>query len=175
MTFPSNTLTQLRLQELLSYDPETGIFRWIVGRRGHAVTGKPAGHRSKAGYNLITIDGVRYQAHRLAFLYMEGAFPPNDVDHINGARTDNRFRNLRHATRSENLANKIVTKLPSSGVKGAYFHPKTRKFTAAIKINGRIKYLGIFATAEQAGEVYDLAAIAAFGEFATTNKELKNV
>ena len=111
-------LTAERLRQLLSYDPETGVFRWLprpdlrasalrlrrlgqCGRDGKLPTGS-----SSTGYWQIMIDNRNYTAHRLAWLHMTGAWPEAEIDHCNGDRTDNRWSNLRPAVRGENCRNK---------------------------------------------------------------------
>lgn len=97
-------LTQERVKELLHYDPETGIFTWRVN--GHKRTaGQMTGSVRKNGYLAIGVEGTQRYAHRLAWFYVTGNWPPDDIDHINGDRADNRWCNLRLATRSENLCN----------------------------------------------------------------------
>src|ERR1700719_1662744 len=94
-----------RLRELLSYDPETGVFRWLVRKRQNVKAGDVAGSFDGCGYCKISIDRRAYKAHRLAWLYMTGEWPPAEIDHINMNRADNRFANLRLATRHQNMAN----------------------------------------------------------------------
>jgi len=96
-------LTQDRLKELLIYCTLTGRFMWKVSR-GNKKVGSVAGTNTD-NYIIICIDGEAYLAHRLAFLCMEGEFPPNDVDHINRLTRDNSWQNLRKCTRSENMNN----------------------------------------------------------------------
>ena len=91
-------LTQARLKKLLSYNTDTGEFRWRVTRRGAARAGSVAGCVRHDGYVRIAIDGKRYLAHRLAWLYVHGELVP-ELDHANGVRSDNRLDNLRPATR----------------------------------------------------------------------------
>lgn len=86
-------LTQKRLKELLKYNPDSGAFRWRVS---WTRTRLPAGCIHSDGYRRIEIDGRRYLASRLAWLYMKGRMPENFVDHINRIRDDNRWANLRH-------------------------------------------------------------------------------
>lgn len=90
-------LTQARLKELFHYDKETGAFTHIKARRGVRV-GKILGCLANNGYLVIRADGKLYLAHRLAWMYVHGAFPPDQLDHINRMRTDNRLCNLRLAT-----------------------------------------------------------------------------
>jgi hypothetical protein len=101
----STTLTQQRLHELLHYDPSTGAFTWRVAPNRRIIAGSVAGVTETNGYRRIRIDGRQYGAHRLAWLYMHGEFPPNDIDHINRTRDDNRSTNLRAVTRKENMTN----------------------------------------------------------------------
>lgn len=141
-------LTQERLKQLLQYDPETGIFTWISPRKGVTV-GSVAGKIEK-GYVSIKIDQSYYRAHRLAWLYVYGSFPEQELDHINRIRSDNRIVNLREASRSLNCANKAST--TSTGLKGV-----TRKngaFQAQIKRGGVNQYLGCFPSAEEAHAAY---------------------
>ena len=153
-------LTAVRLRELLSYDPETGIFRWRnpQGKR-RAIAGSP----EPRGYVRIAIDRRLYRAHRLAFLYMIGEWP-SQIDHCNGNPADNRWVNLRLATRSENAANGCTPRNNLLGLRGvtrAY-----RKFHARITHKKRRIDLGLYATREEAAAAYRGAARALFGKFA---------
>jgi len=105
----SPILTAERLREVLHYDPETGAWTWLVApRKGRSYVGQRAGALKDDGYRIIGIDGVRYRSNRLAWLYMTGAWPEADVDHRDRAsRGDDRWTNLRAATRSQNQGNAI--------------------------------------------------------------------
>lgn len=92
-------LTQEVLKSLLYYDPETGIFVWLVTRQ-RSPAGKEAGGYDEKGYRRICVNGTKVRAHRLAWLYMTGEWPEDQLDHINGLKDDNRFVNLREATNS---------------------------------------------------------------------------
>lgn len=98
-------LTQARLKEFLSYDPETGAFTNIKSGKGRKPVGVVVGLPRGDGYTSSMIDGKNYLHHRLAWLYVHGEFPPADVDHISGVRNDNRLINLRPAERHENCQN----------------------------------------------------------------------
>ena len=99
-------LTQEQVKELFDYDPETGDLVWRVKRGTHGVAGKIAGGLDHHhGYFRIRIDGKLYRTHRIIWLYVYGAWPVNDIDHVNGLRHDNRICNLREATRAENMQN----------------------------------------------------------------------
>tara|TARA_R110002126_G_C10195847_1_gene476394 strand:- start:25 stop:531 length:507 start_codon:yes stop_codon:yes gene_type:complete len=104
-------VSQDRLKELLNYDPITGIFTRIKRSSNNDVIGKSVGSSDcSKGYLRISIDGVRYKAHRLAYLYMTGDWPLEVVDHINGVKHDNRWCNLRPATLSQNGSNRSVVR-----------------------------------------------------------------
>jgi len=140
-------LTQERLKELLHYDPETGVFTWLVNR-GSAKAGMPTSGTNRPGYVRVRVDGELYYAHRLAFLYMTGSFPDKGLhtDHINRDRSDNRWENLRCVTRSINFHN--------SGAAGCSFHKAANKWQAAIMVNKERTYLGLFDTKEEAVAAY---------------------
>lgn len=159
------TLTGERLRELLYYDPETGVMRWKA-KRGNATTeGKVAGTRTRTGYLQVSVDGRLYLAHRLAWLYMHDEWPTGEIDHANGIRTDNRLRNLRVATRSKNRANVRKYRNNTSGYRGVCFDKANAKWLAQISVEGRNRYLGLYATAEEAGAAAAEARHLAFGEF----------
>jgi AP2 domain. len=157
-------LTRERLVELLHYNSITGVFTWRKSR-GRASALSPAGADNGRGYIQIKVDGKKYYAHRLAFLYMIGEFPPEDVDHINGIKHDNRWENLRACSRSENLYNTQVRRDNSAGVKGVDWDKQRGKYVARIKINGRQTHLGRFSSLDEAKKAYDRAARENHGEF----------
>lgn len=152
-----------RLRELLDYDPETGEFRWRTSGKGRS--GLRAGNSDPShGYIRIMVEGRSYYAHRLALLLAHGVMPPDQVDHINGCRADNRLINLRCATHAENARNHQKTPKNTTGFKGVV--RSGRKFVAQIKSNGKVHYLGIFSVAEDAHAAYCDAASKLYGEFA---------
>lgn len=137
------TLTQERLKELLDYDPDTGVFVWKAWRGGTAKAGSVAGALRTDGYRQIELNRRRYYGHRLAFLYMEGAFPPDCVDHINHKKADNRWDNLRHVTNQENQKHKAMQTDNTSGVTGVYWNKSLGKWKSHIRVDGKSIYLGI--------------------------------
>lgn len=160
----------------LEYRPETGEFFWrhrpdshfssaAHARRSNSFqAGRLAGgHDGSKGYTRIQIFGRLYGAHQLAWLYMTGEWP-DQIDHINGDRSDNRFSNLRLATASQNNANRRG--YAKSGLKGAHFNNTRGCWESAIRVNGKRHYLGRFSTAEEAHAAYAAAAGNAFGDFA---------
>ena len=94
------------------------------------------------------------------------------VDHMNGNKLDNRRRNLRECTNSQNTWNRGVNKNNSSGFTGVSFKKKSGTFSACITHAGKATYLGTYKTAEEAYEMYSLAACLLRPEFA---RQAKNV
>lgn len=101
----TTSLTQKRLKSLLTYDPDTGDFRWRV-KRPRCAIGATAGTATYHGYSAIKIDGVTHRAHRLVWLYEFGRWPAGELDHINRNRSDNRVANLRETSRFLNCQNR---------------------------------------------------------------------
>lgn len=157
-------LTQDRLKELLRYDPETGVFTW-KGRTGSVAPGRSAGWLDKDGYRCIQIDGRSTKAHRLASLYVSGAWPVGEIDHVNGRPDDNRSCNLRPATHPLNGRNQRKPKNNTSGFKGVSFHRQSGKWSASIKVNYRGRHLGLFNTPEAASGAYESQASLLFGQY----------
>lgn len=155
-----------RVRELLDYEPETGFFRWKVKRRHGISVGHIAGSENSSGYIQITIDGRLYVAHRIAWVWVHGSEPPDEIDHINGVRDDNRIANLRAATHRQNSQNRSRRRDNESGFKGVHLHRKSGRWRALIYSNGRNIHLGLFATREKAYAAYVAAARQLFGDFA---------
>ena len=136
-------LTQERLREILDYNPETGIFTWRQNRPGGVKSGTQAGCIcSTKGYHRISADGNLYLAHRLAFLWMDGYLPENGVDHIDRIKTNNKWKNLREASKVCNARNCGTNKINKSGIVGVYFKKEFKKWCAEITINGKKIHLG---------------------------------
>ena len=162
-------LTQERLKQLLNYVPITGIFTWRVRNGTRGAVGKIAGsviHAKKYKALRIKIDGKPYLSHRLAWLFMTGEWPLTDLDHKNMNTLDNRFKNLREATKKQNGANRSVLSNNVSGYKGVSFYKRTKKWVAYIGNNNKKIHLGYFNTPEEAHAAYVTAANKYFGEFA---------
>lgn len=153
------------LRQLVSYNPDTGIFTRLKG--GKLPQGSPIGTITKSGYLTISIRCKTYRAHRLAWLYVHGEMPSSEIhtDHINGNRSDNRISNIRLCTRSENMRNTKVYKSNTSGFKGVVYLPRSGKWVATIKLNKKLIRLGLFENADSAHKAYVEAATNLFGEF----------
>jgi hypothetical protein len=152
------------LRLLLSYDPETGVFRWLVNR-GCVLAGSVAGMpTSKDGYLRIGVNKRRYLAHRLAHLWMTGEWPSKIVDHEDLNKSNNCWSNIRAATHSQNNANRQHQANNKIGVKGV--SAAGYRFRAAIVRNRKQQHLGTFDTVELAAAAYLKAANENFGKFA---------
>jgi hypothetical protein len=158
-------LTVERLRDVLTYDPETGIFRWKVTNSNRAPAGSVAGNLSH-GCRQIFIDGKMYKASRLAWLYVRGEWPSDFVDHVNMVKDDDRFCNLRNATNGQNQANRRVLRNNQLGVKGVRVQRRTGKYEAQITVKGKQIFLGTYDVLEAAHAAYAEAARKYHGEFA---------
>lgn len=145
-------LTVERLREVLRYDPETGVFHWLVSR-GKAAVGAVAGCSDHRGYLVTGIDGKRYYLHRLAVACVTGKMPGELVDHLNGDRSDNRWINLRETTHAVNMQNqRAPSKNNMLGLLGVRRFGSN--YRSAICVDGKPKHLGTFPTPDQAHEAY---------------------
>lgn len=143
----------------IKYDSATGIFSKF-GKRYEWLD-------KRSGYVRTKFQGRIVLAHRVAYYVMTGNWPASHIDHINGNRSDNRWQNLRLATRAQN--NRHRRCYSKSGFKGVEKDKDSSRWRARIKIDGRSQHLGSFASAELAARAYDKAASSAFGEFAKLN------
>ena len=145
-------IDQNQLKELLSYDPDTGVFIWLKSYN-NVVTGKQAKTKGRNGYIDIRIKGVRHYAHRLAWLYMTGKNPENVIDHIDRDKTNNKFNNLRDVSRKENTNNQVKPQLNNrTGVRGVI--PYVNGYSAQIRIDGKSVHLGVFRNVKDAEAAY---------------------
>jgi len=145
-------LTQKRLKDLLHYDPETGLFKWANTGTGR----KNTPGCKENGYLRIKLDGKKYLAHRLAWLYMMGEWPEHEIDHVNGHKSENRFDNLRDVEKCINIQNqRRASKNNAIGYLGV--HAVRDKFRSSIRVKGKLEHLGYFSSPEEAYEAYVLA------------------
>lgn len=149
-------ITQERLKQLLHYDPDTGLFTRIQSYYKTRI-GKFVGTVDARGYIVISVAGKPMLAHRLAWLYVYGAFPPAHLDHINGDTQDNRLVNLRSTTAKQNVENQKLHKNNKTGYRGVCYHEQSNKYRAYIKHNRKQIYIGSFDTAEEASAAYKKA------------------
>lgn len=133
----ASSLTQAGLLRVLSYDLETGVLRWVYRvEPGFRRAGKAAGRAHRTGYVTIKLNGEEHAAHRLIWLMMTGSWPEHDVDHIDGDRSNNRWDNLRAATRRQNAVNAKVRGNNTSGVTGVSYSRTQGIWIASIKAEG---------------------------------------
>lgn len=152
--------TQTRLKELFDYNPETGVFIRKM-RRGNYMPGEVAGYKDKKGYLVIAVDGLAYQAHRLAWVWFYNEDPGEMlIDHKDTDRSNNSISNLRKATHSDNCAN--LKDKP----KGVYYSKSKGKFEVSIKKDRKCIYIGTFVSEVEARLAYEDAAKQIHGEFA---------
>lgn len=156
-------LTQERLKFLLTYYPGDGRFFWNISPANNIKPHSLAGSVQNTGYLAISIYGKKYLCHRLAFLYVNGKWPEYQVDHINGDRSDNSWKNLREATNSQNGINKPVRKDSSTQVKNV--HKNGSGFIVRMVINGKDKCFGTYPDIELAMLVAEEARNKYQGEF----------
>ena len=155
-------LTHDQVRRLLSYSPRTGLFRWKISPAVGVPAGTIAGKRGR-GYVSIQIGRCKYRAHRLAWFYMTGEWPVGMVDHRDNDGMNNRWRNLREATRSQNGGN---SRCRRNGLKGAYQRRDNKKWFSIISINNRRIFLGYQPSERAAHKAYMAAARKHRGEFA---------
>lgn len=160
-TAPSRSLAL----ELYHYDPETGLFRHRFSR-GNRAAGSIAGSHRKNGSLTLRVGKLGYYAHHIAWLITHNEWPDR-LDHKDVNKSNNKIKNLRKATASQNGANHYgwaKKDLPKGVTK------KTRKkycrYQAQIKVKRRTISLGYFNTIEEARQAYLTAAKKHFGEFA---------
>ena len=151
-------ITSDRLRELVIYNPITGVFVRRKKTAPRINVGDVAGTKSN-GYLVACLDSKVYLCHRLAWLYSFKEWPENQIDHINGNRSDNRICNLRAVNMSENGKNQRMHSTNTSGRVGVSWSKMAGKWQAAINANKKAKHLGFFASFEAAVSARELAEI----------------
>jgi hypothetical protein len=159
-----DSLTQERLKYLIEYNPETGIFVWRQKRSPKTLPGDIAGSRSN-GYVVIIVDGYKYPAHRLAWLYMTGSWPAIWIDHKDTVRHNNKWDNLREATPAQNRHNSVVSTRNKSGVKGVSFCARNQFWIAQCCKDGKNIRIGSYKKLEDAAAAHAAFAKQYHGEF----------
>ena len=154
------------LKQILHYNPKTGIWTWLIEFNNGIKVGDVAGGLIGSGYIQIAIGKTPYKAHRLAWFYMTGKWPKVDIDHRDLNRSNNKWGNLREATRNQNMHNRKLDAKNTTGFKGVAWHVNHQVFYARIAINGKRIWLGCFNTSEEASEAYLQASKKLHKEFA---------
>ena len=175
----SYPITHKYLLSILDYNPKTGIFTWRQRPLNHfkdqracniwntRFSGKNAGSLTEGYIKIAIKNRKREYAHRLAYFYVTKKLPSYDIDHINGIKNDNRWINLRAATRTQNNGNSKIKKNNKTGYKGVIFDYERNKYRATISVNNKTICLGRFNTPQKAHAAYCKAAQELFGEFAS--------
>lgn len=141
------TITQEELKKILHYDHDTGEFIYIYRTSNRVKVGGTAGTKvkpKKKTYLAVTIKCKSYYLHRLAWLYIYGSFPANEIDHINGNGSDNRIVNLREVDSTNNNRNMKLFCTNNSGIVGVSWHKALYKWSSQITINYKKIHLGYF-------------------------------
>lgn len=146
-------LTRAVVAEWLAYDSLTGELRWLKGR-GRGAKGRRAGRRTKNGYINVGLFGFVISAHRLAWLLHFGEWPPENLDHRNRQRDDNRIDNLRLLPQQLNAQNRLAARCSRSGLIGASWKSRLGRWAGQIRVNGKQKHLGYFGSAADAHAAY---------------------
>lgn len=160
------TMRIARLHELLRLDEGSGKLYWLVATNHRIRVGDEAGSVNPKGYRQVKVDRKLHQAHRIVFAMTHGRWPEAQIDHINGAKDDNRPSNLREATNAQNCANQGLRATNKSGVKGVSWYPRGQQWKASIRAGGHPIHLGYFDDLETAGYAYLSASLKHHGEFA---------
>lgn len=158
------------LRSIMDYSSETGVFTWrhrdgVSRRTNMRFAGKESGSTRGDGYVIICIDYKSFMAHRLAWRWMTGDDPVQEIDHIDGNTSNNRFSNLRIVTHAQNIHNSARFRKSTSGVKGVSWDKRDSKWVAHICVSGKQTSLGYYSTIEAAADAYKAAAIKHFGQF----------
>ncbi len=145
----------------LKYETATGEFYWLPRDLSFFASyrsfkswnsryaGKLAGS-NREGYIWISINYKNYSAHRLAWKFFYGDWPKNDIDHINGIKSDNRISNLRCVSKAENNKNTPMRKTNTSGFVGVYWNRFSNGWDAKIGVSGKLLNIGRYKTFDEA-------------------------
>jgi hypothetical protein len=162
------------IRENMNYNPETGVLSWAKPKQGRKV-GSPLGNLDKDGYLILSrvvFDGKkrvgfpRYCVHRIIWIFVHGKPPKDQIDHINGDKSDNRLCNLREANTAENMRNVGKQAHNTSGLKGVSFHKHTNKWRANITLGRKQIHIGVFDCPAAAFFSYQVFADIHHGKFA---------
>lgn len=163
-----HSMDQGTLKSLLRYDPATGVFVWLKPPYNHPrMLGKEAGspRRDRKPYHHISIGRTKHKRSRLAWLYMTGDWPANQVDHKDGNSLNDCWSNLRLATPTQNAWNHKTRAKASALPMGVRSNP-SGSYSARLAVNKRMLQLGTFDTPQEAAAAYQSAREVHYGEFA---------
>ena len=152
------------LHKRLRYEPETGRLFWRDCNempkhwRTRYADKEALSAINKRGYLHGSVNSKTLLAHRVAFAMFYGEWPSMEIDHNNGVPVDNRIKNLRSATPQQNRKNTAMRSDNTSGVCGVHWEKRFKKWVATIHVDGRPRYIGLFATLDEAAEARATAA-----------------
>lgn len=161
-------MTLEEIKKVVDYCPASGIFTWKKRVSQRSPQGGVAGYYVNHGYRQLCIRGNYFSEHRVAWAIVNGEWPENELDHINGIPCDNRIFNLRPATHAQNSKNRKIQTSNKSGLKGVTWDKQKRLWKCGITTDGKRKFLGYFKDKEEAGKAYILASIQLHGQFSRT-------
>jgi len=147
-------ISQKQLKSLFYYSPTTGQFIRLLSKNGLGI-GRLSGAVHKSGCNTylrISIDGKLYYAHRLAWLYMYGSLPIEQIDHKDHNGLNNRILNLRAVSNSDNCKN-MKHRANNTGVMGVYWSARDNQYQMWITVNYKRKYLGSTKSLDKAARI----------------------
>ena len=150
-TLTIKKLSYDRLHKVLNYNPKTGDWTRNFSL-GAGKIGSTPGYINHEGYKVIKIDGRLYKSSRLAFLYMEGYFSENAMDHKNRVRCDDTWDNLREVSKKCNSRNCCVSKNNTTGITGVHWYEFWKKWRARIRVDGKQIHLGVFKSKREAAQ-----------------------
>lgn len=162
------TLSPDEIRRIFTYDAETGEIRWNhrEGEPRFRMAGQVAGTRRRDGRGVIVYKNGFFLSSRVAWAYMTGEWPSHLVDHVDNDPSNDRWENLRAATKTQNGYNKRHRPSSSSSFKGVYYAAHAKKWRAEIAANGNRRHLGYFDNEQEAADAYAAAAHELHGEFA---------
>lgn len=159
----------LRMKDFLQYNHETGVFTWKRVTSKRVKVGQEAGRINNAGHIGIGFEGSRWQAHRLAVAFIEGSLSGElEIDHKDQNKINNRYMNLRKATKQQNSCNRGSPRNNTSGVKGMSFNINAGKWEGYVHFNSKKYYLGLFTLEEDCKEAIQLKRKELHKEFASS-------
>lgn len=159
-------LSHADLLEILHYDQETGIFIRKVSTSTKIKVGQRADIPCGKGRRIIILKSKKFYAHRLAWFYIHGKWPEDQIDHKDLDPSNNRLDNLRESTQGQNMAN--LPRQNQTGMRGIYLQTQcpTPRWIARIRVEGKGVYIGCYDSPEKAHVAYCEAARKYYGEFA---------
>ncbi len=159
-------LTAQKLREILHYDPDTGVWTWLVALSSTRGIGSIAGTVSVHGYRIITYRGEKYRSGKLAWLYMTGEWPTQEIDHDDRDKLNDRWGNLFDRSRSQNALNRDLQSNNFSGTRGIHFDTVRGKWNVQVKKDNVTHYIGRYDDYDEAVAARDEAASRLHGSFA---------